>query len=182
MDSPHPLASHGYDTPEHSLDGWSGDARVVDIYDGDSVHVVLNETGRFVRVKCRLSGIDTCEIRSRRAANKELAYAARDRLAALITGGSADSFQGASRKAVRKVLADRPAILRAQCGHADKYGRTLVKLFVRREDGASEGGEPDGAVSVGATLVEDGLAYRYHGGKRLSESEQIRELSRGGEA
>ena len=159
------LASRGYSTPERSLDGWTGNVRVVDIYDGDTVQVVLNDQGRYIRIKCRLSGIDTCEIRSKRAANKRLAYAARNRLAALITGGSSATFEDASRRTVRAHLENQPAILRAKCGRADKYGRVLIKLFA----------ETDG-VSVGVTLIQERLAYRYHGGKKMSESEQIREL------
>lgn len=163
------LSAHGYETPERNLEGWSGSVRVVDIYDGDSVQIVLNDNGRFFRVKCRLSGIDTCEIRSKRAENKRLAYAARNRLASLVTECSADSFKGASRRVLRDALEKSPAILHARCGRADKYGRALIKLF-------SESGDVASGASLGARLVSERLAYRYHGGTKLSESEQLNEL------
>ena len=168
------LSEHGYETPERTLEGWSGLVRVVDVYDGDTVQVVLEDHGTIIRVKCRMSGIDTCEIRSRSPRNREAAFDARDRLASLVLDRDAMEFRGSSRKAVRRALDETPSIVWARCGRSDKYGRTLIKLYARPADG--EAPTPDD--SFGAVLVRERLAYQYRGGRRLSESEQLEVLGR----
>lgn len=161
------LTQHGYDTATHSFEGLVGDARIVDIYDGDTLQVVLDDRGVAIKVKCRLSGIDTCEIRARNPENRRLAYAARDRIVSLATGKPIDEIKDASRKTVRRMLESEPVIARIACDHDDKWGRTLVKVYDRSGDTQS------GASSFGHVLLQEGLAYRYHGGRKLSESEQL---------
>lgn len=101
------LSNYGYSTPFHSLEGYSGPARVVDVYDGDTVQIVLDERGVVVKANCRVSGIDTCEMRTRNADAKALAKRARDCLLSKITNVPEGSYTGLSRSRVRKALAAR---------------------------------------------------------------------------
>ena len=164
MSELHDLADFGYDTPLLSLAGWSGEGRVVDVYDGDSAHVVVRFRGEPSRVRVRLLGIDTCEIRDRDPENRALAYAARDRFLAIVTSTRSSDWAGASRAAVRERLAGACHVVRLTCEDTDKYGRTLAVVTVDSE-GDVDGGE---TVDVGETLVREGLAYRYDGGSKRS--------------
>lgn len=79
-------------------------ARVVDVYDGDSVKVIFKHDGKYKKFKCRLNGIDTPEIRTRNAKEKEMAIKARDEL--------------------RKLSLDK--VVTIICDEFDKYGRILI--------------------------------------------------------
>lgn len=178
--SPHHLSVHGYETPFLNLDGWSGEARVVDVYDGDTVQVVMRFRGVPVRACIRLLGIDTCEIRSKVATNRALAYAARNRVLSLATGTPASDWKDMSRRNVRKALDGQCAVVHTNCSETDKYGRTLANLSVRAE--GTELALQETAPAFGDILVDEGLAYRYTGGKKLSEAEQTAALARNGNA
>jgi endonuclease YncB( thermonuclease family) len=120
------LADHGYETPFYTMEGWTGDARVVDIYDGDTCQLVVIASGTPTKLRCRLRGIDAPEMT--RDADRERARGARDRLASLLTGLPASDFAGMTRARVRRLLADRVTVIRARLGGTDKYGRTLVDV------------------------------------------------------
>ena len=84
-------------------------AEVLSVYDGDSITVVLDlGLGLGAKVKCRLLGIDTPEIRTKSAVEKKAGYKARDRLRDLILGKS---------------------VLLHSVKKPDKYGRLLVKVW-----------------------------------------------------
>ena len=88
-------------------------AQVESVYDGDSLWAVLDlGMSLSMRVSCRLNGIDTPEIRTKNASEKEAAYTARDRVRDLVEG-----------KQVKIQSIAKP----------DKYGRLLVELWT--EDG-----------------------------------------------
>jgi len=52
-------------TPEFTLNGLNTKGRLVNIIDGDSVSIVLPVFNNFYKYNIRLSGIDTCEMRSK---------------------------------------------------------------------------------------------------------------------
>ena len=83
------------------------------MYDGDTITVMLDLGMSITRkASCRLDGIDTPEIRTKVAGEKEAAYAARDRVRELILGREV-TLQSMSKP--------------------DKYGRLLVRVWT--EDG-----------------------------------------------
>ena len=84
-------------------------AKVVHIYDGDTVHLVLPlpDTHKLVKIKARLYGIDTPEMRI--SEQKESALKAKERLIEL--------------------LQKMNYIVHVKCGEFDKYGRVLVTLY-----------------------------------------------------
>lgn len=88
-------------------------AQVLSVYDGDTITVMLDLGMSITRkAKCRLVGIDTPEIRTKVAGEKEAAYAARDR--------------------VRDLILDKWVTIQSMT-EPDKYGRLLVKVWT--EDG-----------------------------------------------
>lgn len=92
--------------PFFSLNGRTANAKIVKVYDGDTVHAVFDCFGQYYKWKCRLAHIDTPEMRSKDAEQKRLAYVARDKLAEQILG--------------------RVVVL--HCFEFDKYGRLLVEI------------------------------------------------------
>ena len=88
-------------------------AFVDSVYDGDTITVSLDlGLSIKVRAKCRLLGIDTPEVRTKSAAEKEAAYKARDRLRELVLESTVTLHSVAK---------------------PDKYGRLLVTVWA--EDG-----------------------------------------------
>ena len=84
-------------------------AEVVSVYDGDSITVLLDLGMKMtVKASCRLFGIDTPEVRSKVAGEKEAAYKAKDRVKSLVLG-----------KNVVVQSIQKP----------DKYGRLLVRVW-----------------------------------------------------
>jgi len=92
------------------------DARCVGVYDGDSitVHMAIPffEKKVLYEFKCRLSGIDTAEMRGTSGAEKEKAVLARDVL--------------------RGWILDKEVV--CHCHDLDKYGRLLIEVHLPGEE------------------------------------------------
>lgn len=90
-------------------------AKCVKCYDGDTVHLIFrypdNDTGKLWKWRCRITGIDTPEIKSLNVKEQDLAKSARDCLTSLILD--------------KNVMADTKGF--------DKYGRLLVDITVNFE-------------------------------------------------
>lgn len=118
-----------------SLDGKEVDAKVMSVYDGDTVILAFSIHHVMYRWKCRISGIDTPEVRTKNHDEKAMGYRARDALRDKILG----------------------RVVRVTCGKFDKYGRILVDIHV---DGVSIG---DWLVSNGYAQPYDGGTKRPWG-------------------
>lgn len=99
--------SYDNKTPLFSLDGYETEAKVVNIYDGDTVKLVFMYNNCINRWNCRIDGIDTPEIRSKNKKEKEMAKEARDKL--------------------RDLIQDK--VVKVKCKNFDKYGRILIDLY-----------------------------------------------------
>jgi endonuclease YncB( thermonuclease family) len=93
--------------PLFSLNGLTREARVIDVYDGDSITCIFKFKDEYYKWKCRLLGIDTPEIRTKNIKEKEHAIKARDYLRS-------------------KILHQ---IVKIECFDFDKYGRLLIKVL-----------------------------------------------------
>lgn len=100
-----------HSAPLFSFDGVCGKAVVTSCYDGDSFDIAMTLYGSPLKLKTRLHGLDTPELRTKNLLEKQLAYVARDR--------------------VRALCQDR--VVNVSLMHFEKYGRTMVK--VELEDG-----------------------------------------------
>lgn len=87
---------------------------VVKVYDGDTVTLAWNHRGAPVKLSTRILGIDTPELRSSNAKEKEMALCAKQALSDLCLG---------------------KWVTVASDAHMDKYGRLLTDL--RLPDGRS---------------------------------------------
>lgn len=127
-------------TDHMSLENNVYDAKIVHIYDGDSMHVVFKEFGSFYRWTCRIIGVDTPELRTRNEHEKALGYKVRDIL--------------------REKLLNK--IVKIVCGKFDKYGRLLIDVYI--PDTMKNEETETGMLSE--WLIDNKYAYEYDGGTK----------------
>jgi len=114
---------------------------VIRVYDGDSLTVTLPELPPELReVGVRVINIDAPEIKGKCEAERSLAIAARDALAAMVASGPVE------------ICPIGPVAW-------DKYGRILATVWV---------GTGAATVDVGEALARRGLVRPYAGGHRES--------------
>lgn len=90
-----------------SLEGKEYDAKIVSVYDGDTVNAVFYFNNDLHRWSCRLDGIDTPELRTTNDKEKEMGVMVRNEL---------------RKKILNKVV-------KLKCKEFDKYGRLLVDIY-----------------------------------------------------
>lgn len=93
-------------TPKFSLEGKTFQAKVVKVYDGDTIQAVFEIFDTYYRWSCRISHVDTPELRTKDEEEKKRGYETRDKLSELLLG----------------------KIVTLNCGKFDKYGRLLVEI------------------------------------------------------
>lgn len=140
--------NYGINTPELSLAGKTMYARVVKVYDGDTITVVLPLFDSFYKYNVRIYGLDTPELRSKNTLLKYCAYRARDRIIELIDGNDLEQIV---------------SLVYIECQEYDKYGRLLCNVYL---DETRE-------ISITNVLIAEHLGYMYNGEKKLTEEEQI---------
>ena len=114
-------------------------AEVVSVYDGDTITCNVDLGFKtFKRVKVRLTGIDTPEIRTRDLEEKKRGYESRDWLSSQILG--------------------KNILLHTQ--EKGKFGRWLGTIWSLEEENLSEEN------SYNQKLILEGHANPYNGGKR----------------
>jgi len=96
---------------EFGFDGETKEAKVVSVYDGDTVKVVFPVLRKLYKFNCRLQGVDTPEIRTRDKTEKEYGLKVRDLL---------------REKILNKVVT-------IHCGNFDKYGRLLINIQCKND-------------------------------------------------
>lgn len=157
---------HGNNTPYFSLEGLKTYARVIDIYDGDTITIVIDVNSFFLKFRCRLNGIDTCEIRSKNIQNKQLAVQAKNRLFNLVTGHTIDEVY--NKKELIEYFDKNISVIWVHCLEFDKYGRLLIDCYASQD-------EPK---SFSQILIDDRLAYSYDGETKLTEEQQLLYLTK----
>lgn len=95
------------DAVEFSFEGQFKEAKVLSVYDGDTITVAFPFGGKMFKWNCRLTGVDTPELRTRNLKEKEFGYKVRDFLREKILG----------------------KIVKLSCKDFDKYGRLLVEVY-----------------------------------------------------
>lgn len=133
--------------------GYRCKAKVVDIYDGDTLTLVFRHRGHLEQHSCRMVGYDSPEMKPPKSdPNREREIAAAKRARAALQGMVSDG------------------LVRVECGDFDKYGRILVTLYVRDpQAGGCPGfgicGRP-AEIEVNRWMVEEGHGIPYDGGTK----------------
>lgn len=146
-----------YDAPKFSLQGIHK-ARVVSIHDGDTITCIIPFETSFYKFSIRLAGIDTCEMTSKNNLAKVKAFLARGRLFQLITDTNIDTIEWKKRD-FDDYFAKYYTTITLECTEMDKYGRVLANIS-----------------NFADILIHEKLAYRYDGGKKLTEQEFFQSL------
>ena len=162
---------YGGSTPEFSLAGLETYGRLIALFDGDTCKVILPFGESYYKFATRLNGIDTPEMKSKDSAAKALARRARDRHFELATGYSltpsaTEQQETAKKKFIKDYLEKNVIIVWVKCDELDLYGRALVNIRKTK----------DSEKTFSEILIEEKLAYEYHGATKLGEAEQVAAL------
>ena len=90
------------------VDNTEVEAKIVSVYDGDTVKAIFPLNGVLYKWNCRLTGIDTPEVRTSDKLQKQFGYIVRDKL---------------RDKILNKVVT-------LKCQDLDKYGRLLTQIHI----------------------------------------------------
>ncbi len=86
--------------------------KCIDVYDADTITIVIPLGNKFYKTKCRLTGIDGAEKRTKNDDEKKVAI---------------EGTEFVKSQILNKTL-------KVLCGDWDKYGRLLITIYTREED------------------------------------------------
>lgn len=120
--------------PEFNLNEYKGLCKVIKVYDGDTVYIALELFSRIYKIKCRLSGIDTAEIKSTDSLEEQIAIKTRTRVEELTNN----------------------RLLWVVIHTNDKYGgRYVASIYMDSSENENK--------TINNILLSEGLAYSYDG-------------------
>ena len=120
-------------TPDFSLDGQTKKAKVLKVYDGDTVWVALKIHNNVYKMKVRLNGIDTPELKPPlNTPNREKVIASAIK----------------SKEFVARLIDQK--IVTLKCYKFEKYGRLLADIYINK-------------ISISQELLKNKLAKPYDG-------------------
>jgi endonuclease YncB( thermonuclease family) len=156
------LSMTSSDVKEFSLDGQEHIAKVVYVYDGDTVHIVLNFNNIPTKFNCRLAGIDCPELHpinvkdeKSREIEKNKAIKSRNYLITKVTDQSSIK-ENMTKKDIKDLCAKSRQLVRVKCFGFDKYGRLLIEIF--EGNGSSK--------SINQEMIDNLYAVPYDGGTK----------------
>ena len=100
------IESTSSSVPFFTLKGHKCHAKVVHVYDGDTIHLVFEFLGQMFKWHTRIAHVDTPELKTKNQDEKKMGYEVRDKLRELIDGKLVDIV----------------------CLDFDKYGRVLAEI------------------------------------------------------
>ena len=126
---------------DFTFDGQNFDAKVIDVYDGDTIRIIFRLDGKLVQFVARMAGYDSPEMKPlksnpNRDAEKAAAIIAKNAL---------------SGRIINKVV-------QVYCGTFDKYRRILVTIFINGEN-------------INEWMLKNKFGYPYQGGTKVPFSE-----------
>ena len=125
-----------------TLKGKTYRAKVVDIYDGDTITVLIRYRLKTIKFKVRMLGYDSPEMRPlwnnpNRFEIKKSAIKAKIAL---------------QNKIINKIV-------NLECGDFDKYGRLLGTVYIN-------GGLCESSININQWMIYNGFGYKYNGGTK----------------
>jgi endonuclease YncB( thermonuclease family) len=150
--------------PLFSLYNTRAKCKIVDIYDGDTVDVVILYNNQLYHFKGRLYGYDSPEMKPpktdpNRDAIKQRANNAKQRLWNLVTGLEPTNFTGQHNR-----------LLTAICGEFDKYGRILLNIFPAEMEISETWNITNMnewfTNTINSQMINEGHGYPYYGGTK----------------
>jgi endonuclease YncB( thermonuclease family) len=131
-------------TPLWSLKDQIHYVKVLKVYDGDTIWIAIRINFTIYKLKVRMYGIDTPEMKP------------------LKTQKNRDKEIAAAKKA-KKFLADLvdQKVIKMKCGEWDKYGRLLGTLIIKGNGLCSS------EINVNELMIKEGHAKAYFGGTKI---------------
>lgn len=154
----------GINVKDFSLKGKEFFARVVDVYDGDTLTLIIPIESSFYKYPIRLMGIDTCEMKSKNQENKTKAICARNTVLRWILQSEDFSLdEQFTRKQIQDMLSKQVSLVWVKCNDFEKFGRLLCNVYLDASD----------SESLSQKLINEKLAYAYTGGTKLNDEQQM---------
>lgn len=153
------LVNIKYEDVEYfSLSGMEFDAKVVDVYDGDTCTVIFNLSGNLVKFKCRCKGYDSPEIKPPKdAKNREEiifnANKSKNFFINQVTNLGIEENVIHNKNDLKSKLLSSHKLIKIKTYEWDKYGRLLADFY-------------NGSVSINKLMIENGHGYPYDGGTK----------------
>lgn len=148
------LAKNFDTTPMFGFIGMTVKAKVVEVYDGDTITIVFLYRGIIIKHRLRTEGYDSPELRPLRTIDHrdlhiECGQKARDYLSQLVLG-----------KIVKIIFNDK---------NTDKYGRLLGTIYLRdnNSSGLSCFCSNDQSININQLMIDHGYGMPYNGGKKV---------------
>ena len=139
-----------YNTPTFSFKNKIYNAKILDIYDGDTITICINLEGfNFIKMNVRLDGIDTPELHGK---EKELGIVARNYLINELTNIKIENNKY-SRKDIREIINNNTHIIKVIFGDFDKYGRPLCIIYKNN-------------ININNLMLNNEYAKKYNGGTK----------------
>ena len=124
------------------MDKYIYKAKLEKVVDGDTIDALIDVGfDIWIKKRIRYKGIDTWESRTKDLDEKKLGLAAKDR-----------------NKELLESVSSKPGYFRLKSHGVGKYGRVLGEIFVKDIEGIE--------YNVNQTLIDEGHAYEYEGGKK----------------
>lgn len=155
------METHNYEnTPYFSLNNHNLFGRVVNVYDGDTMTIIIEyPKNTFAKYNVRLDGIDTAEMTSSDIYIKKKAIIARNLLIKMATNSELelDINRKYTRNDIITLLNNKVNLVYLKCKTMDKYGRVLADIY------STDNLE----TSINNRILSLNMAYEYHGGTKI---------------
>lgn len=146
---------HYNTTPFFSLKNKKKICKVLDVYDGDTITIGFNLKGfNIIKLKCRLLGIDTPEMKGSSDENIKKAIDARNYLIKEVSNIVINSSNNYTRNEIKNFLGNSKKTINCLFDDMDKYGRLLITLY------------DDDGNNINTKMINKGYAKKYYGGKK----------------
>ena len=165
------LATH--ETKDFSLAGLTLTAKVVYVYDGDTIHCVIkcpNMGDMMTKISCRLLHIDSPEICPKNCTDntskmKEIESAVKSRNYLIERVTDQKTSPNMSKKDIKELCSNSRKLVSIKCFDFDKYGRLLIEIYdtsYHKHCFASKSNEH----SINTEMLEGKYAVEYDGGTK----------------
>lgn len=148
------------DVEEFTLNGYQTIAKIVYVYDGDTVHSVFKLNNKMVKFNCRLNGIDSPEMIPKNIEDKHLrelemfsAIKSRNYLIEKVTDQKIEDKL--TKAEIKELCKKSNKLVFIKCYNFDKYGRLLIDIFDENNN------------SINQQMINDKQAVSYNGGTKI---------------
>jgi len=150
------LRNLNMEVPFFDLNGQTHLVKVVNVYDGDTCHVIMKFSYKFYKFKVRALGYDSPEIKpsvhlANRDKIKEKAIDSRNYLISRITDIHDPS--NLSKEELKEHVKNNKKIIELKCYGWDKYGRLLAEFYTN-------------GVNINKEMIDKNFGYPYDGGTK----------------